>query len=507
MTEAIPTEDPVDLESTVETGDKAEKEDKAEIAHGAKKEGKAEAADKAKKEHKTAGTADKAETRDEAKNEDKAQTENEAEAFEGTPGLQVAIHDLSKACGDEKDLQYQMKKQNDEEECGKEDPGSNISGMAVDENKPIVSKFFVHSQWLAVQSPFFKALFYSGMKETHSKEVVIKIYEHELEAHETLIEAMYQLGILSDKDCRLVLQVLVLAQKYDVLHVIKKCKYVLLTTTLSLEMCECILKEIERLPDTGDIHAMVEKFLVKEFSPMDELETLDKFLHLSEVALRVLLRSDNLASMSENIIFTALMKWIEFNIPCAARDKYDLLDLLRFEFMSADFLYDVVQNHIVASKMPGFNKYLVKGLAYNAFSEARREELKPKPKKRPEEIEDPTYSWMIDKRQREKLTRSPGTFVFSNRFLYQKYSMQLKLCFANDSNKCNFYLMVCDLEERACVQIVSYKAKSDLFAKRKVKIKKPFTCTRQASSRGCCLERNKALTEQSFKIDVWVDVA
>ena len=35
---------------------------------------------------------------------------------------------------------------------------------------------------------YFKALFYSGMKETYAKEVVMKIQEHELRAHLTLYD-------------------------------------------------------------------------------------------------------------------------------------------------------------------------------------------------------------------------------------------------------------------------------------------------------------------------------
>ena len=49
---------------------------------------------------------------------------------------------------------------------------------------------------------------------------------------------------------------------------------------------------------------MFEKFLVKEFSPFDETWSLDEFFELSEAALRLLLRSDNLiATPSEDTIF------------------------------------------------------------------------------------------------------------------------------------------------------------------------------------------------------------
>ena len=117
------------------------------------------------------------------------------------------------------------------------------------------------------------------------------------------------------------------------------------------------------------------------------------------------------------------MKWVELNISCEVRDKCDLLSLVRFEFLSVHFLFDVVQDHMAASKIPGSNKYLVKGLAYHAFSETRREKLEPKPKRRPLEIEPPTFSWMIDEKLQQKLKRSTGTFVSSGRFLLPGYSM------------------------------------------------------------------------------------
>ena len=103
------------------------------------------------------------------------------------------------------------------------------------QDKSFIKKLYVHSQWLAVQSPYFKALFYSGMKESYTKDVVMKVYENEVEAHTTLIEAMYSLDALNGKDLRLVVKTFVLANKYDVSFVAKKCKYVLLSSTLDLE--------------------------------------------------------------------------------------------------------------------------------------------------------------------------------------------------------------------------------------------------------------------------------
>ena len=392
----------------------------------------------------------------------------------------------------------------DETSTSTENQKNRIEDGESERDKSIVNKFFVHSQWLAVQSPYFKALFYSGMKETYSKEVIMKIYECELEAHKALIEAMYKLDALNDKDYRLVVQVLVLAHKYDVRLLIKKCKYVLLSTTPSLEMCEYILKEISHLSDIADIHEMLEKFLLKEFTPIDDTWTLEKFTSLSEAALRLLLKSDNLGTRSENTIFVALMKWVRTNISWYKRMECDLLGLVRFEFMSVNFLYDIVRNDFSAQRMPGFNDYLLKGLAYHSFSEIRREQLKPKPKERlAGKADEPTFSWVIDEKMEGKLSNSLGDPLLSDIFWYQGYSMQLRISYLED---CDIFLRIIDLPFEACL-CVSFTAKSILFASGKVEIEKAlFTGESRGWGQGNVRKSILNRIHNGYTIDVWVKI-
>ena len=392
---------------------------------------------------------------------------------------------------------------NEGEESSDEDNESKTSKTTDDENKSIVRKLFVHSQWLSVQSTYFKALFFSGMKETYSKEVVMKIYEHELEAHLVLIEAMYKLDVLNDKEYRLIVQVLVLANKYDVPLLIKKCKYVLLATTPSLEMCEYILKETEHLTEMNLVYEMLQTFLVKEFTPFDEIWTTEKFTDLSKAAVRLLLKSDDLATESENTIFVALMKWVRVHW-WDWHGKCDLLDVVRFELMSADFLYDVVRQNFWAQIMPGFTDYLQKGLAYHAFSDTRKEQVKIKPKKRPPvKVSGPTFSWVIDDKLEKELSKCPGTSAISETFWYQGYQMQMTLRYSEDSTKCSFFFAVLGLKGEACL-CVSYKAKSSLFISRTLKsTKRQYTAGSSWGYGG--LRRNQSV--QEYTIDVWVEIA
>ena len=88
-------------------------------------------------------------------------------------------------------------------------------------------KIFVHSSWLSVHSTYFRGLFYSGLKESNSKEAHLRILQSEKAAHLHLIEAMYNLDVLNPLPVRELVMILVLADKYDTKFVFRKCKYLL----------------------------------------------------------------------------------------------------------------------------------------------------------------------------------------------------------------------------------------------------------------------------------------
>ena len=406
------------------------------------------------------------------------------------------------------DEHQEMDIQNDEAESnGDKDTTKKTSDVKDDEVICAVRKLFVHSQWLSVQSTYFKALFYSGMKETYSKEVVMKIYEHELEAHVVLIEAMYKPNVLKDKDYHLIVQVLILANKYDVPLVATKCKSFLMATAASLEMCEYILQQTEHLTEMNLVHDMLQTFLVKEFTPFDKIWTTEKFTALSEAALRLLFKSDDLATQSENTIFAALMKWARSNISNEALDKCDLLDVVKFEFMSVDFLYDVVQHHTIASMMPGFTKHLLKGLAYQGFSAMRQEKLRQKPKKRPYlKSVGPTHYWVIDDKLAKMLSNFPGRRIISDVFFHQGYEMVLGLAYSKDLSKCFFQLAIVNLNgEEACLS-VSLQAKSSIFHSEIIE-KKNLWYTASRTTRNVFSQLERSQSKTGFEICVWVEIA
>ena len=249
-------------------------------------------------------------------------------------------------------------------------------------------KFFIHSTWLAVQSSYFRSLFYSGMKESNVKEVHVQILASEEQAHLMLLKAMYKIDTLDNASLDELLDVLKLAHKYDVKFVFRKCKYCLHTVVDSLEVCEKIMRFIKvdnTITDVEDLASTLQSFLAKEFSPLDKTWQTRSFEKLCEPSVRYLLSSDELRTESENTVFHALMYWIEqqgIESVLENDGMPSILSVVRFELIQIDYLYNIVQHDSIANKFPDFNHHYLRGISYHALSKSIRETLNEKPVKR-----------------------------------------------------------------------------------------------------------------------------
>lgn len=312
-------------------------------------------------------------------------------------------------------------------------------------------RIFIHSPWLAVQSSYFRALFYSsGMKESLSEEIILKVTEEEFEAHYILIQAMYQPSILDDMDPYIVLQVLMLAHKYDISLVFKKCKYVLISVAMSLELCESVLAVVNTII-VDDFNEHIERFLVSAFEPLDKFWFTNEFKNLSEVSLKLLLSSNRLVVLSENTVFVALMSWCEYN----DYNGSSLLSLLRPELMTVEFLHEVVYNHHLAKQMDGFDKLLTRGFRYHSSSCKRRASLENEITRRIEYKADnePTFMWQLYIPEDNQHT-SPEVYK-SDHFWWCGFEMMLTLTLeANLWSVCLYVLNIEDASSMGFVWVI-----------------------------------------------------
>ncbi|CAB4030041.1 BTB POZ domain-containing POB1 [Paramuricea clavata] len=295
-------------------------------------------------------------------------------------------------------------------------------------------KIYVHGLWLAVQSPYFRSLLHSsGMKETHDTEVHLKIPESEEKAHLVLLEAMYCSDVLNDKSVDELLDVLELADKYDVKFAFKKCKYVLQQNATTFEISRKIMHVIKvkhNMNDSEDLAVTLQLVLAQEFSPLDENWQSEKFTSLPEPSVKYLLRSDDLIVQSENTVFHALMHWMEQNDvdPAGLEETNDLLAAVRFKLVTIDYLYNVIKNHPIALKMPKFSELYLGGMTHHAIPVEQKSLLEEPPVLRKEHKGNIIQHTFVVKKEDYAETSSGGAVeLISDEFWACGYKMSVHL--------------------------------------------------------------------------------
>lgn len=253
-------------------------------------------------------------------------------------------------------------------------------------NTPIRQhKLYVHTFWLSVRSPYFRSLFHSsGMKENKDSDVHIKINESEENSYLNLIKAIYQPDTINDKTVDEVLAVLELSHKHDLKYIFKKCKYVLQSKVTKFDIAIKVMNVVKVKHDMADVEDLaitLQLVLAEEFSPLDLNWQNEKFVTLAKPCIKYLLSSDDLIVQSENTVFHALMYWMETNVVDSESlsQHDDLLSTVRFELVTVDYLYNVIRDNAIASKMVNFHEQYSAGMTYHAIPEEQRKLLIKQP--------------------------------------------------------------------------------------------------------------------------------
>ena len=326
-------------------------------------------------------------------------------------------------------------RQNDEEKNGN---SSDISSCESNEatNNPSRERqvmrqhtFYIHSQWLAVQSSYFRSLLFSQAREPNATEVHVQILASDEKAYLMLLEAMYKINTLDNANLDELLNVLKLAHKCDAKFVFRKCQYCLQSMVPSIEMFEKIMsfKVDHLLTNIEHVEKLAQSFLAKEFSPLDKKWQTESFKKLSNAMLRLLLSSNELVTVNENTVFHALMHWIEqhgIEKILESQELPSLLSVVRFELMPIDYLYCIVQHHSVARKLPDFKEHYLRGITYHALS---RRLPRPTVRKNAAVESFIPYTWTITANELDHVVQSGKRLKLSDAFWYCGYKIVLAI--------------------------------------------------------------------------------
>ncbi|XBI75201.1 hypothetical protein VPH35_068600 [Triticum aestivum] len=217
-----------------------------------------------------------------------------------------------------------------------------------------VKTIYINSVVLAANSPFFLKLFSNGMKESDQRHLTVRIADSGTE--ETvmmeILSFMYT-GKLSTTEPNLLLDILMAADKFEVLACMRHCNQLLTNLPMTRESAllyldypcsTSVAAEIRHLTDAA------KEFLASKYKVLAKLDSTDpahrSLMDMPLAGIEAIFSSTDLQIRSENTVYSFLLEWVCKQYPeTEERHKIwssRLLPLVRFSHMTWSKLHEVL---------------------------------------------------------------------------------------------------------------------------------------------------------------------
>uniref|UniRef100_A0ACD5XJE3 Uncharacterized protein n=1 Tax=Avena sativa TaxID=4498 RepID=A0ACD5XJE3_AVESA len=255
----------------------------------------------------------------------------------------------------------------------KGDNGQSIDSSSTDVGTPVlqVKTIYINTAILAARSPFFLKLFSNGMKESDQMHPTLKISDLEENALMELLSFMYS-GKLTTTDPILLLDILMAADKFEVLSCMRHCSQLLTSLPMTTESALLYLEHPCSISVAAEVQALTDaakEFLANKYKDLHEFE--DEMMNLPLAGIEAIFASSDLQVESENSVFEFLLEWACARYP-KLEDRHKilssrLLPLVRFSHVSYRTLRDILtcsDNHVDHEQVA---KCITEVLMYKAY--------------------------------------------------------------------------------------------------------------------------------------------
>ncbi|CAL9101053.1 unnamed protein product [Musa textilis] len=205
-----------------------------------------------------------------------------------------------------------------------------------------VKSIYISSAILAAKSPFFYKLFSNGMKESDQRHATLRINESEEAALMELLSFMYS-GKLSTTSPSLLLDVLMAADKFEVVSCMRHCSQLLRSLPMTTESALLYLDlpcSVSMASAVQPLTDAAKDYLAKSYRDITKFQ--DEMLGLPLSGIEAILSSDDLQVASEDAIYDFVLKW--------ARAQYPLLEERR-EILSSRLIRHIRFAHMTCRKL------------------------------------------------------------------------------------------------------------------------------------------------------------
>lgn len=209
--------------------------------------------------------------------------------------------------------------------------------------------FHAHKIVLASASPYFKAMFTSGMKESDMSKITLQgvcpntmgfllyfIYSSEIRINEMNV-------------C----QLLPAATMFQINHVIEACCVFLEN---QLDPCNAIgIANFAQQHCCMDLYQKCNDFIFQHFGQVSQQ---DEFLQLNPCQLIMLIKRDELNVRSEKEVYDAVLRWVKQDEETRHPKMEHILCAVRCHFLPPNFLRDQIKHCALLQSMPQCRDYL-----------------------------------------------------------------------------------------------------------------------------------------------------
>lgn len=216
--------------------------------------------------------------------------------------------------------------------------------------------FPIHRAVLSVSSPYFRALFTNEAFNTNSREIVIPGVSADI--MKIIIDYAYTGHV--DVNQENVEMLLPAADQFHVMGIVKRC-----CDFLSKELCatNCIgIYKFARMYFCHSLERISFRYLMYNFHEISTLS--NEFLQLSTEELAEILSRDELNAKNEELVFDAVLRWIDYDPERRKGSIAKLLWYVRLGLLTTQYFVEKVKPHPYVRESEACKPVVIETLKY-----------------------------------------------------------------------------------------------------------------------------------------------